>query len=72
MPALSNMTASSITEALAKAVLKAADSTALPLCLDNETPIIVFDIFFKPNNLKEESRRGCSGGTTLVVFDPQT
>lgn len=38
-------------EALAKR-LKVMDSTAFSLCLDNEMPIIVFDIF-KPNNLRK-------------------
>jgi uridylate kinase len=38
-------------EALAKR-LKVMDSTAFSLCLDNEMPIVVFDIF-KPNNLKK-------------------
>jgi len=32
--------------------LKVMDSTALALCMDNNIPIIVFDIF-KPGNLKE-------------------
>ena len=31
--------------------LKVMDSTAFSLCMDNKTPIIVFD-FFKPHNLK--------------------
>lgn len=31
--------------------LKVMDSTALSLCMDNNMPIIVFDIF-KPGNLK--------------------
>ena len=38
-------------EALAKR-LRVMDSTAFSLCMDNEMPIIVFDIF-KKNNLKK-------------------
>jgi uridylate kinase len=37
-------------EALSKQ-LKVMDSTAFSLCMDNKTPIIVFD-FFKPHNIK--------------------
>jgi uridylate kinase len=38
-------------EALAKR-LRVMDSTAFSLCMDNEMPIIVFDIF-KANNLRK-------------------
>lgn len=41
----------SYSEALQKR-LKIMDSTAFSLCMDNEMPIIVFDIF-KPHNLKK-------------------
>ncbi|MCS1411899.1 MAG: Uridylate kinase [Verrucomicrobia subdivision 3 bacterium] len=45
--------------------LKVMDSTAFSLCMDNEMPIIVFDIF-KPHNLKKVISGQKVG--TLVTF----
>jgi uridylate kinase len=53
-------------EALQKQ-LKVMDSTAFSLCMDNEMPIIVFDLF-KPHNLRKVVEGGGVG--TLVSSTP--